>query len=311
MLDHPSPASNTSQRLQAVDAAIAALRRGMPATLSAAIPLSVLAVETADEVGLALQRRLATGPAVLLLAQSRAADILPGPLPPGRVVALETAGLDLPALQALADPTHRQAALQPRFAELPAGADAALAMTVLGRLLPAVLAAPALHRPGVPIADILDYAALSASSIVRVSEAAVPLQDVADARLIAFRTANSGVEQYAVLVGRPEQADAPLVRVHSECFTGDLLGSLRCDCGTQLRGAIRRMAAEGAGAILYMAQEGRGIGLANKLRAYTLQDRGLDTLDANRALGFAPDERDFLTAGERCCASWGFAASAC
>ena len=253
-------------------------------------------METADEAGLAVQRRLATGPAVLLLSASRAADILQGPLPPGRAVAIDPAGLDLPALQALADPTHPQTALQTRLADLPAGAEAALALTVLARLLPAVLVAPALPRPGVPPADITGHAILAASAIVQVSEAAVPLQDAPDARLIAFRTPNSGVEQYAILIGRPEQADAPLVRVHSECFTGDLLGSLRCDCGTQLRGAIRRMAAEGAGAILYMAQEGRGIGLANKLRAYALQDRGLDTLDANRALGFAPDERDFLTA---------------
>jgi len=86
------------------------------------------------------------------------------------------------------------------------------------------------------------------------------------------------------------------VRIHSECFTGDLLGSLRCDCGPQLRGAIARMAAEGAGALLYLAQEGRNIGLVNKLRAYTLQDRGLDTLDANRALGWGADERNFLIA---------------
>jgi GTP cyclohydrolase II len=84
--------------------------------------------------------------------------------------------------------------------------------------------------------------------------------------------------------------------VHSECFTGDLLGSLRCDCGPQLRAAIARMAQDGAGVLLYLAQEGRGIGLVNKLRAYTLQDSGLDTLDANRALGYGADERGFMVA---------------
>jgi GTP cyclohydrolase II len=133
-----------------------------------------------------------------------------------------------------------------------------------------------------------------------VAEARVPLENAADTRVIAFRTEDGATEHLAIVVGHPEVAAPdgrpPLVRLHSECFTGDLLGSMRCDCGLQLRGAIARMAEEGSGVLLYLAQEGRGIGLANKLRAYTLQDRGLDTLDANRALGWGADERNFLIA---------------
>ena len=124
----------------------------------------------------------------------------------------------------------------------------------------------------------------------------MPLAGAEDARVVAFRAPDAGIEHLAIVIGAPERAEAPLVRLHSECFTGDLLGSLRCDCGPQLQLAIRRIAAEGAGAVLYLAQEGRGIGLVNKLRAYALQDGGLDTLDANRALGWGADERRFLIA---------------
>jgi GTP cyclohydrolase II len=126
----------------------------------------------------------------------------------------------------------------------------------------------------------------------------VPLADAEDARIVAFRPRDGGGEHLAILIGRPADNLPPLVRLHSQCFTGDLLGSLRCDCGDQLRGAIREIAAGGGGVVLYLAQEGRDIGLVNKLRAYELQDRGLDTFDANEALGFDADERLFLPAAE-------------
>jgi GTP cyclohydrolase II len=181
-----------------------------------------------------------------------------------------------------------------------------LNLAKLGRLLPAVLAAPvrpdAVAEAGrmglfsVPAADLLDYPVAAAAGLRQIASARVPLENAIDSRVIAFRTEGSAIEHLAIVVGRPEKSEAPLVRIHSECFTGDLLGSLRCDCGPQLRGAIARMAAEGAGVLLYLAQEGRNIGLVNKLRAYTLQDRGLDTLDANRALGWGADERNFLIA---------------
>lgn len=306
----------TAARLRAVHRAAADLRRGTPVLLLGPAPLVVLPAETAGAAGLSEFRALAAAPPVLLLAPARAAALLRRPLehtPAEEAIALRTSpALLAPAiLQGVADPTAEQMLPdEPQRADCPALAGTALSLVKLARLLPAALVAPA--RPdaiaeaaalGLIVVEaeaVRSHRATAALGLRRVAEVPVPLDGAPDARIVAFRAPDEGIEHMAILIGRPETlaatGTAPLVRVHSECFTGDLLGSLRCDCGPQLRGAIARMAAEGGGVLLYLAQEGRGIGLMNKLRAYTMQDRGLDTVDANRALGWGADERNFLVA---------------
>jgi GTP cyclohydrolase II len=291
-------------RLRHVHRAASDLKRGTPVVMCGDTEIIIIPAETAGARGLAELAEAAAGPAVLLLATSRAVSILHRPLDasPATALRLSPALFDPAVLHSLADPTAEHLLPEPPVpAPLPAHATAALALAKLARLLPAVIAAPA--RADLPAdllrvaaQDVLDYPLAMATSLVRVAEASVPLEDAPDARVVAFRAPDSGIEHLAILVGTPEDDAAPLVRVHSECFTGDLLGSLRCDCGPQLRSAIRKMAEEGSGVLLYLAQEGRGIGLVNKLRAYAMQDRGLDTLDANVALGWGADERNFLVA---------------
>ncbi len=213
----------------------------------------------------------------------------------------------LAEIRALIDPTAPASdrPARARLAVEPAGGReaiaAAVALAKLAGLLPACVLAPADDSSGegaaLDASEVID-AVGAAPSLKRIAEARVPLIDAEETRVIAFRPSDGGPEALAVVVGEPDPRQPVLVRLHSACLTGDLLGSLRCDCGDQLRGAIAAMARAGSGILVYLPQEGRGIGLANKLRAYVLQDRGLDTIDANRQLGFDADERRYRMAGE-------------
>lgn len=281
------------------------LRMGLPVVLIAPQSAVVIAAaETLDTTRLADIRTLGTS---TLAITARRAETLKARCYDGdlaRIVLPHSAPLSW--IQSIADPSDDLNSPLKGPLESARDGDASLHRFALklgksARLLPAMLVTP--------LTNAKEFAANNALTLLDISVATplmsatnplhpvvaarLPLEASEAGRLHIFRPDDGGEEHYAIEIGRPSRDKPVLTRLHSACFTGDVLGSLKCDCGPQLHAALAQMGAQGSGIFLYLNQEGRGIGLANKMRAYSLQNQGFDTVQANHRLGFEDDERDF------------------
>ena len=322
-----SPAGKSSPAQTSVERAIGDLRRGALVILRDApnqTAAVVQAAEMATSMGLKMLAQITGSHPTLAITRNRAASIN---------IFNQSSNVLSVSLPQSGDPTFIHRLSDPTFLEDPDNndfkaleiekltvipessggiAEKAIQLAKYARLLPSTVFSR------LPLADVnqlsnfkqdnglllvetasIDtFAKIRAQRLVKATSAKVPLVDAKNANLIAFRPVDGGDEHLAITIGNVDISKPVLVRLHSQCLTGDLLGSLRCDCGDQLRGAIQAIEEFGGGVLIYLAQEGRDIGLINKLRAYNIQDLGADTVDANKHIGFEADERIYAPAAE-------------